>query len=280
MKKPANLNLPFFAYGIFKPGQLGFFQLRGIASKIMEPSHIAGALRIRDGLPIVDPNGNRQIKGALLHFATPDAACEAYERISRLEPDQQYIWGEALANGGQANVLLGKSPLKGSVECEGDDWDGWNDPLFTSALDVVEEIAKSNSTFEWDLKPLFRLQMAYLLLWSAIERYVSLRYYLGDKAAKKVNHLASESSFGASLKKNVTERRELFRADRPGDKVILDPQDPKKALGYYYQVRSNITHRGKAVTLDHDRILASLTELLEIFRGVLKAARGDASSKV
>jgi hypothetical protein len=172
-------------------------------------------------------------------------------------------------------VLVGRSPKKGSVEAE-QEWDGRTDPLFTSALEVIEETLVSSSDFEWDLKPLFRLQMAYLLLWSSIERYVSLRYHLGDNVTEKVNALADEVAFARALQDNVQTSRTVFRADRPGDKVVLDSSKPRKSLEYYYQIRSNITHRGKAVVRDHELIKDSLSELLRIFRSVLKEAFSEA----
>ena len=162
-----------------------------------------------------------------------------------------------------------------SWEDEDEEWNGWKDPLFTVALDVVEETLTSNA-FQWDLKPLFRLQMAYLLLWSSIERYVSLRYHLGDKVMEKVRQLACEPAFAEGLLQHVKERREVYRADRPGEREVLDPQSPAKALDYYYQVRSNMTHRGKGAVWDHERVMQSLTELLPIVREVLKAAERDA----
>ena len=106
-----------------------------------------------------------------------------------MEPDRHYRWHQAPVEGTPANVLVGRSPEKGSVPCEDGEWNGWDDPLFTAALNVVEETLRSQ-TFDWNLKPLFRLQMAYLLLWSSIERYVSLRYHLGDRVTEKVGQLA------------------------------------------------------------------------------------------
>lgn len=153
----------------------------------------------------------------------------------------------------------------------------WSDPLLTVALDVAQETLASSKQFEWDLKPLFRLQMAYLLLWSSIERYVSLRYHLGDKVAEKVGQLANEPTFAAALKRYVTQGREVYRADRPQKKEILDPASPHKSLDYYYQVRCNITHRGKGVVGDYQILQSSLQELLAIFRDMLNAARDDAS---
>lgn len=274
MEHPADIDWPFFAYGVFKPGQLAFFQLRGLVSKVTDPAQVAGRLLLRDGLPIIDPEGYGHVKGALVTFL-PERAAEAYNRISAMEPDRHYHWHEAQVDGEPANALVGRSPRKGSVPCEDDEWNGWSDPLFTAALDVVEETLSSN-VFQWDLKPLFKLQMAYLLLWSSIERYVSLRYHLGDKVMEKVSQLAREPAFVAGLALHVEKRRHVYRADRPDQMVTLDSQSPKKALDYYYQVRSNITHRGKAAERDHERVRMSLTELLPIFRDVLKRAETDA----
>jgi len=132
-------------------------------------------------------------------------------------------------------------------------------------LEVVAETLEQNSEFDWDLKSLFQLQMAYLLLWSSIERYVSLRYHLGNNVTGKIANLAEEDEFSQSLKDVVTESRYVFRADRPTEKETLDSSDPKKSLNYYYQVRSNLTHRGKSAHNDFKIIKSSLEELFKIF---------------
>lgn len=274
MERPVDISLPFFAYGLFKPGQLAYFQLQELVNEITDPAQIAGSLLLRDGLPIIDPTGQGLVKGVLMTF-WPGRAVEAYDRISAMEPDNHYRWDRGQVNRTSANVLLGRYPRKGSVPCEEDEWDGWNDPLFTAALDVVEE-ALNSQTFDWDLKPLFRLQMAYLLLWSSIERYVSLRYHLGTDVTRKIEQLAHEPAFASSLLLHVKEHREVYRADRPDQKEVLDRLRPEKALKYFYQLRSNLTHRGKAVIRDHERIKDALAQLLPIFRDVLKVARSEA----
>jgi hypothetical protein len=270
---PAQIGLPFFAYGIFQPGQLGYYRLRELVQESRRDCSMKGSLRIRDGLPLIDPDGADDVAGVILVFK-PEEVSEAYKRIGDIEPDKHYRWDQRAAQGIPVNVLVGRSPKKGSVEAE-KEWDGRNDPLFTSALEVIEETLE-DSRFDWDLKPLFRLQMAYLLLWSSIERYVSLRYHLGDRVTEKVNALADEMVFVSALREKVQRERTLFRADRPGQKVVLDPNRPRKSLEYYYQIRSNITHRGKAVVRDHQILEASLSELLYIFRCVLKAAFSEA----
>jgi hypothetical protein len=183
-------DLPFFAYGTFKPGQLGFLRLRELVERIEPDCILSGTLRERDSLSIVDEEGSGWIQGSLL-FLKREKVVQAYMRIIESEPDKHYRWdtGSVQAKCGiqVANVLFGRSPKKVSVPIRESDWDGKKDPLFTSALAVVQETLDCNQGFEPDLKPLFRLQMAYLLLWSAIERYVSLRYHLGDRVVEKVN---------------------------------------------------------------------------------------------
>jgi hypothetical protein len=274
MDPPKNVLLPFFAYGVFRPGQLAFFQVRQFVDRIVDPATVHGILRVRDGLPILEPDKRCHFSGALLTFQ-PDHAEEAYNRISAMEPRHQYKWDQVNADGLTSNALIGRSPKKGSQEWKDGEWNGWNDPLFTIALEVVEETLESPMT-ERSLKSMFRLQMAYLLLWSSIERYVSLRYHLGDEATKKVDHLADEPAFVASLRQHVGEPRDVYSANEPDKKLVLAPDVPKKAVKYYYQLRCNITHRGKGVALDYDRIRSSLAELLPIFREVLQAAKCDA----
>jgi hypothetical protein len=58
-----------------------------------------------------------------------------------MEPGNHYRWDKGEVNGTLANVLRGRSPSKGSIPCEENAWNGWNDPLFTAALDVVEELS-------------------------------------------------------------------------------------------------------------------------------------------
>lgn len=283
MNPPENLELPFFSYGIFRPGQIAFFQIIQFVNKIVMGARIKRKLLLRDGLPIIDPEEDGFTEGAVLKFL-PDSVTEAYSRISSMEPKQHYRWFEAQTDDGTlVNALVGRSPKKGSVSCEEVKWNGWSDPLFAAALDVVEETLKETPKkpplkrdSDWDFKPFFRLQMAYLLLWSSIERYVSLRYHLGDDVVNKINNLSQEPAFASGLLQHVKRRHEVYRSDKPSKKEILDPDLPNKAVGYYYQVRSNITHRGKGVYEDFDLLRESLKELLPIFRDILKAAEHNA----
>jgi hypothetical protein len=291
---PTDLTLPFLAYGIFRPGQLAFFQLTDFVGGVVDPVPVPGQLLVRDGLPTVEfpPAGDSAIEGALLHFRSGTEA-PAYNRISDMEPDAQYRWETHKG----VNILVARQPSHGSDK-DIESWDGWQDPVFTAALDVVQEtLARSREFDPGDIRPTFRLQMAYLLLWTSIERYLSLRYYLGPQYEKSKNEqskdegpesqprgmttsslvmkLAAEAAFADALKREVTGSRRIYRADNPKKPEDLKPTDPKKSVKYYYQVRSNITHRGKGVQRDHDTLVQSLSELLSIFRAVRKGAKAE-----
>jgi hypothetical protein len=280
LKPPPDISLPFFAYGLFRPGQIAYFQIRQYVQEAIAGVEVKGQLRIRDGLPMIDPDGTGAVEGVLIHFRS-SAALEAYDRIAKLEPDKQYRWDVATVHDAGVNTLFGRSPRKGSIALEETDereWNGWNDPLFTTALGVVEETIAANRNATRTMEPLFRLQMAYLLLWSAIERYVALRYHLAGKIMEKIGHLGQEPAFAAALSQHVSESRTVIRADHPQNSYTLQSSRPAEAVNYYYQIRSNITHRGKGVFRDHETLLKSAAEMLYIFRTVLTEARQDARS--
>ena len=144
---PSDATLPFFAYGIFQPGELAFLQIREFVRK-WYGIDLSGALRVKDGLPIASLNENGCIAGTLLEFNT-DTSKAAYRRIAQLEPSAQYLWGTSEFLQHRVNILIGISPEKDSVIAEGP-WNGRDDPLFTSALDILEETLNENREWSWN----------------------------------------------------------------------------------------------------------------------------------
>jgi hypothetical protein len=270
MEPPKILEFPFFAYGVFKPGELAFLQIKDLVESTKADQFVKGEVRLRDGLPIADLEKEGELRGELITFRK-GSENQAYQRIAALEPGNQYRWDVCSLGDKAANILVGLSPNKGSIYSEYE-WEGRKDPLFTDALDVIAETLDTNKDFTMDLKPMFRLEMAYMLLWSAIERYSSLRYHLGHKATEKVMNIAKEEAFKNALQSHVSETRKVQRADRPKQSIALTRDEPEESLLYYYQIRSNLVHRGKAAFEDFNRVKCSLEELLPIFRSVLEVA--------
>ena len=82
--KPLNPNctaLPFFAYGLFKPGQLGFERLEPHVADCRMRCVVDGTLWLRDGIPLFESATGDRTSGALIYFRGEDSLV-AYKRVS------------------------------------------------------------------------------------------------------------------------------------------------------------------------------------------------------
>jgi hypothetical protein len=284
---PPDIALPFFSYGLFKPGELPYRQIERFVDGSPVAGTVKGLLVIRDGLPLLKQGGGGEVPGYLIKFKS-GAAAEAYGPIAEFEPRTQYTWKTiSLVHrpSPDANVLVGKSPDKGSVPFEGTEWSGADDPVLNEGLARMREVAGeygSNifgsappESFDWGR--LFRLQMAYLFLWTIIERYAALAYGPRLEPMDKVRSLGQDSVFAAGLKE-IDRRDRLFDSRDPTNSEELDPADPAKSAKYYFQVRSNLTHQGKGAWKDGEIIRQSLRELLGIVEHIVEHMRPTVTS--
>ena len=284
-----NPDLPFFSYGIFKPGELAYRRLQPFVEVSPVRALAHGSLWLRDGLPLLEPNASGTVAGYLLTFK-PGREIEAYQLIDATEPPQHYRWvtitlSEPLQ---QANALLGRSPAKASVPLEELEWSGRSDPVFTYAIQTVLQMTEELATepfisappdsFDWPR--LFRLQMAYLLLWAAMERYAALAYGPNLEPMEKVRQIGSDALFQAAMQSTVARTDRVFDSRDPDSRrsVVLDVRRPGSSAKYYYQVRSNMSHRGKGAWKDGELVRQSLIELLSIFTVMLENAWGPEST--
>lgn len=272
MTTELNIHLPFFSYGFFRPGEISFLGIKDYV-KDAKPFIVEGDIVLRDGVTLYKDLKNQMVHGYLIYFK-PEFENEAYTFINSLEPKKLFKWQEKKSNGTSFNILYGVKPDRGSDSICDADWKTiWDDPFFTSAIEVLDEIPNEN--FEWNLKPLFKLQMKYMLLWTILERFTFLRYSLGGGSAARNRLLAEDKYFKEALLKFVYRERFVYSTEDPDDKITLNALNPKKSIDYYYQVRCNITHRGKAVTRDHDMVNESLNELLKITKYVLEHTKSE-----
>ena len=67
---PNDTKLPFFAYGIFKPGQLAYSKIKNHVNKHIDNAEINYLMKIRDGVPILidEENDNFHTKGSIITF--------------------------------------------------------------------------------------------------------------------------------------------------------------------------------------------------------------------
>lgn len=273
LKPPSDINLPFFAYGIFKPGQLAYSKIEQYVEKY-EKSQIDYVMLIRDGVPILSKELNHSNTYGYIIYFKEEYKEKAYRIISNTESDALYEWDTEEIDNKQVNVLFGVNPRLGSSAPEGNfervNFDGKNDPFFKEAIELIEENLKLISSDHLDVKEFFELQMNYMLLWSAIDRYTSLKYNENSKG-KNNRKFANEKAFKKGLKNHVKSksRRKVYSAEDI-EMYELDTEDPEESLKYYYTIRCNVVHRGKAIIEDKYMLKSSLDELLNIFKDVLK----------
>jgi hypothetical protein len=278
MNLPDDISLPFFAYGIFKPGEISYYCIKDYVSQPQKKHTLLKKMWIRDGIPILGSADNEgETNGYILYF---DDRVKAYQKIIALEPDSYYKWSTFEIDGRQVNYLAGKEPYKGTFESEENDWNSWDDPIFTEVFEIIDDHLKR---LEHDQrsppeKICLEYQMLYLLLWTSIERFSSFRFGLGrDKPTiSEKNKLLSTLPEFQSAHKNAIEK---FQANRRSiyssnvQKYNLDSTDPKKFIEAHYTVRSTIAHRGKAVFKDAELVRDCLLRMKILFEKVISEAR-------
>lgn len=282
---PGDLTLPYFAYGAFKPDEPAYHLIREFVIGKPLPAEVRGCLLVRDGLPLLDPEAGDKVSGYVITFR-PDERGNAYGAIGRFEPKGHYRWQVVSTTVGRssANCLVGRKLGSGRPsKYEGNSWTFRNDPVFTQGLRSVAEAVDRYAQTEFASSPpgsfdwqrFFQLQMAYLLLWAAIERFASLSVGPGLSPLDKIKRISQDPDFGRSLKEIVTRSEKVSDARDPEDVYRLNPGDPARSIKYYYQVRNNLSHRGKGAWADGEIVRLSLRELSAVFRQTLRYKQVD-----
>ncbi|MDC1370260.1 hypothetical protein N8289_00305 [Flavobacteriales bacterium] len=273
---PADLSLPFFTYGIFRPGEIPYIGIKEYIDRV-EPIQLQGKLVHRDGVLLFNNDDSQdQVIGYLIYFKENKNE-DAYNFISTLEPEKLFVWEmKEEKKHGKLNLLIGKTTKRGSVSTEqvGESFFGHstvNDPYFTTGLSMLKNFQLPKKSEQ--LKSSFEVQMHYLFLWTILERFTFFRYSLGGGATMRVNKLAANRYFIKAIELHIkplknNRRRKIFSALNL--KVyVLNETKPKKVIEYYYQVRSNLTHRGKGIEDDYAIIRDAFQDLLNITEFVL-----------
>lgn len=272
LTKPYDISLPFFAYGVLKPGEIAYSRIKDLIYKKNEAC-VQYSMRHRDGVPILlsKMRENCETRGYLFRFDDND---KAYETIIETISGKLYKWGTIDLGQEKVNVLFGRNPSNGSDPIEDSvdrkSYSGKNDPLFREGLQLVKDNIQSESFS--DEKGFFNLQMNYMLLWSAIDRYCKLRYYR-KKEHESREELSKEKVFKEALNKYAGGKhyRTLYTTDDLSKKEF-DLSNPKYCLNYYYTLRCNIVHRGKSSYKDINLLLDATKDLLKIFEEILEDA--------
>lgn len=289
---PENPDLAFFAYGIFRLDELGYRRIREYVSEsgtqANERQHVEGRLIIDDGMPIL-VGGDLEIEGHIIQF-TESASVDAYAQIASAEPMSHYEWVRIETPDGEAVNTL---KINSSVDYEPEvirrkaypdtQWSARS--YFEEGLYVVQETFEQNKQLR-DQFEFFRLQMGYLLIWSLIERYVSLRWGCSRKENYEArNRFArNDRNFQQGLEEvfdddHASDYRTLYQSRDPSGSPYrtMDPSDPESVVSYLYQIRNNVAHQGKGeLTADGELLSRAIQDLYQTFRITLSEQYSDA----
>lgn len=296
-----DITKPFFAYGVFRPGEISFLGIKDYVDlDNCKKDDIFGYLSIWDGMSILCKDNNNKTSGYIINFKNKNCAQEAYSFINDIEPiddkNKLYNWDEdtPIDYSGRVNLLVQANKFPETKNNDPEDWPTiWLDPFFNietkdSAISILLDykIPKFDNTGNAfpSFEPLFDLQMHYLMLWTVIERFVFFRY--GKKESiKSGNRTITESLFEFSksdyfqngCKMHITIKdRKVFSSDKGSPTSLF--YGNKYNISYYYQVRNNITHRGKgrgASKIDYNILSNSFSELRKIMEYVLKETKAE-----
>jgi hypothetical protein len=113
-------------------------------------------------------------------------------------------------------------------------------------------------------------------------RCVPLSPWPHRKIENSITEISKERGFAKLVEEHVPKAigqiPTVVDSRYPGRTPLqLDPSDPPQCLGFYRRVRHNATQRGKSGPDRDIKLLdESLTQLIPIFRGVIRNARQEA----
>jgi hypothetical protein len=175
-----------------------------------------------------------------------------------------------------ANVLIGRRLRVGTAAEPVSESSARFDPLFVEGLDAVRQLVLETAPDGVAVQPdcptlwhqFFRLQAPYLLLWSIVERYTALRFGPSLEPGERIEMLNGDATLTEAVVAAGAEGDMVVDARNPKSRLRLRP-DGTGAARYYYQVRSNLSHRGKSAFQDARLVLKAVVELHDTMRVLL-----------
>lgn len=272
------LHLPFFAYDVFKPGQIAYSRIKDFVYEEPTIYNVPYSLSTVNGIPFVFKNRylNYSTTGYLIRFNYEDAF-DAYKVISDAKSYKRYKWSTIKDWNFKINILVARNDLIDLKFNENAyEYDGRNDPMLIQSIDTISRnfFEIYNQPFSFD--NFFNLQMNYILLWSSIDRYLDLKF---GKTKQSINLscLANEESFKIAVfeyaDKNDVKPKVFSNEDLRS--FELNKNKPLCCIKYYYTIRCNVVHTGKSNRNDYSLLKRALCELLLIYIYVLRDAFND-----
>ena len=276
------LNFPFFAYDVFKPGEVAYSRIKEFIDENKSIMHysIEYPLDIINGVPFLFNNHDYYYctQGSLFYFKNDDAAAKAYEIISQAKSYKLYGWTTIDDGHVRMNVLVGKNDIINVPYHENrGEYNGKEDPMLIRILYTIwDNVFPILLNRQFSSNDFFNLQMNYSMLWSSIDRYLVLKFGKRDQQ-ENLQCLANEKSFEDAVllfsDKNDKHPKVLSNEDYRCFKLNKDK--PLCCIRYYYTIRCNVVHTGKSQYEDYQLLKYAVLELLQIYMYILRESFED-----
>lgn len=280
LRIPKNIDLPFFAYDVFKPGEIAFSRIEDFIDEKRTEwfSGVNHPLSMINGVPFLTKKFNMgyYTEGSLIYFKREDAE-EAYRIISQSKSYKMYRWTRIWKNNQQMNVLVAnKKYVKIEYPENVCSYDKRNDPMILDVIGTIWGNILPILRVPSNVSNFLNLQMNYMLLWAAIDRYGVLRYGK-NKQFENLKCLAQEEFFKEAILKYADTHNEnpTVFSNEDYRSFQLDKDKSLCSMRYYYGIRCNVVHMGKSSMDDYHGLKYALIELLFIYMYVLKHTLND-----
>lgn len=200
---------------------------------------------------------------------------QIYESVREFEPRAQYSWDCTTTwSGTPVNVLIGRNPNRGSSRTDKTTFRSRDDLVLTEGVRAVARtLGASRLCDPENPSTFFQVQMAYMLLWSVVERFSALRYGPFREPDDKIRRLGKSHEWAKALHDAdlLSEGSSVVDSRNPRDVYRLDRRKPLRSLQYFYQFRCNLVHRGKGMISDVARLETGGLDLMSCLQSVWKA---------
>jgi len=282
-KHPSKL----FVYGSLKPGELGFEQVEHLVSEQSVAELNNFALYIRDGLPVISNSAlGESVTGVLLNIKD-GMEDEFWRVVSEYEGTANYKLVDSLPIFAEKKELLvgafvGRKMGKGNPERLYSPWSSKLDPIFSQSFPLLHRGIAFNTLKFTDAEhdpigywnQMNGLLSQYLLLVSIMEHLTVVKFGGSKKQEPMVRIRKLQQSKGflnAFSEINDEKYNPIVKvSDSRAVEDSLSSSNPDQALFAWYQVRSNLQHRGKASLFDAKLVQKSCTGLSNFLLEYLK----------
>jgi hypothetical protein len=256
-----------FVYGSLKPGELGFEQIEPYVSDFREADLPNFALYVRDGLPIIRKSAPEESVAGVLLTISEGTQEEFWRIVGEYEGTTNYKYQDSLTVISRGKELLsgafiGRKMGKGNPEGLNSPWTSKQDPILSQSFPLLHKEIGANSLSFLDAEhssgrywsQMNNLLAQYLLLVSVLEHLTVIKFG-GSKRQEpltRIRKLQQSRGFLAAFNALGDEKENppIKVSDSRAVEDNLSSSNSEQALLAWYQVRSNLQHRGKASLFD------------------------------